>query len=155
MATEVARASSIGLGRAGRPGLILRRRINFVAVVWLAAMAVSSAPTAYGQKRREAILRLRDDVSTAIARSSLTQKQTQKLDRCRATLLVAAQSGRARHVAPEGDLHGALKDIERTMRSSRFQPEDRTVVQQDINQLRLIEQSHRARRQRLNSYPGT
>jgi hypothetical protein len=39
------------------------------------------------QKRREAILRLRDDVSPAIAPSTLNEKQTEKLDR-RQTLLL-------------------------------------------------------------------
>src|SRR5690349_6328260 len=134
MVTEVARVPINGLGRARRPRLNVRR-VNFVAMLSLAAIVLSSSSPMSGQKRREAILRLRDDVSTVVARTSLTEKQTHKLDRCRATLLLAAQPGRARRAVPKGDLHAALKAIEKTMHSVPFQPEDRNLVQQDINQV--------------------
>lgn len=153
MAMEVARARSDGLGRAGLPASI-PRRVSGITALTLATIVLSTSSPVFCQKRREAILRLRDDVSTAIAHTSLNEKQTQKLDRCRETLLLAAQSGRARHTVPVRDLHGALKDIEKTIRSGRFQPDDRTVVQQDINQVRWLEQYRRTQRQRVAAYPG-
>jgi len=100
----------------------------------------------YGQKRREAILQLRDDVSTAMAHATLTEKQTQKLDHCRQTLLLAAQSGRMRKAATKRDLDGAVKDIEKAFTGGPFQVDDRDVVRQDIAQLRAIERNQQLKR---------
>jgi Holliday junction resolvase RusA-like endonuclease len=101
---------------------------------------------AYGQKRREAILQLRDDVSTAMAHATLTEKQTQKLDHCRQTLLLAAQSGRMRKAATKRDLDGAVKDIEKAFTGGPFQADDRDVVREDIAQLRAIERNQQLKR---------
>jgi hypothetical protein len=101
---------------------------------------------ATAQKRREAILRLRDDVSTAMAHSTLNEKQTEKLDRCRQTLLLSAQSGRLRKVTAKKDLDNALKNIEKAFHGGPFQSEDRDSVRHDIDQLRDIERNQRARR---------
>lgn len=100
---------------------------------------------AAAQKRREALLRLREDVATAVAHVSLNEKQTQTLDRCQQTVLLAAQSGRARKTVRPRDLHGALREIEKTVREGPFQTTDQTLVQQDIDQVRLIEQNRRKR----------
>src|SRR5690242_10682488 len=94
--------------------LPLLRRAHLVPTVALAATLVFLFPL-FAQKRREAILRLRDDVSTAMAHASLTEKQTQKLDRCRQTLLLAAQSGRRRRAASKRELDSAVRDIERAL----------------------------------------
>jgi hypothetical protein len=113
------------------------------------ALAVASlflTSQAHAQKRREAILHLRDDVSTAMAHASLNEKQTQKLDRCRQTLLLAAQSGRMRKAASRRELNGAVRDIERVFQEGMFQNEDRELVRQDIDQLRVIERRQREQR---------
>ena len=102
--------------------------------------------TISAQNHREAILRLRDDVSTAIAHVSLDERQTQKIDRCRQTLLMAAQSGRARKAAGRTDLDGALRDIEKIFHGGVFLEKDRDAVRQDIEHLRTIERRERARR---------
>lgn len=94
------------------------------------------------QNRREAILRLRDDVSAAMAHVSVEEKQNQKLDRCRQTLLMATQSGPAR--ATRRDLDQALRDIEKVFHSSSFLQDDRDAVRQDVSQIRAIERSPRA-----------
>jgi hypothetical protein len=91
----------------------------------------------HAQNRREAILRLRDDVSTAMAHVNVEEKLTQKLDHCRQTLLMAAQSGPAR--ATRKDLDQALRDIDKIFRSSSFLPDDRDAVHRDISQVRAIE----------------
>ena len=154
MAMQVARAHNDGLGRVGLPAPI-PRQVSLITALSLAAVVLSTSSPVFGQKRREAILLLRDDVSTAIAHNILNQNQTQKLDRCRETLLLAAQSGRARRTVPARDLHGALKDIEKTIQSGPFEPDDRTVVQQDINQVRSIDRNRRMQRQRVAAYPGS
>jgi len=123
--------------------VLLRRRL---LLIFFAATFLFVIYPAYGQKRREVILRLRDDISTAMAHASLNEKQTQKLDRNRQSLLLTAQSGRARKTSNQPNLEATLKEIEKTFHGSPFQPEDRNVVQQDIAQLRTIERNRRARR---------
>ncbi len=100
----------------------------------------------YAQKRREALLQLRDDISTAMAHAALTEKQTQKLDHCRQTLLLAAQSGRMRKAATKRDLDGVVKDIEKAFTGGPFQSEDRDAVREDIAQLRAIERNQQLKR---------
>ncbi len=118
----------------------------FACAIALAAVFFILPSQAISQKRREAILRLRDDVSTAMAHTSLNEKQTEKLDRCRQTLLLSAQSGRARKVTAKKDLDNALKDIEKSLHGPSFQPADQDLVRQDIDELRTIERNQRARR---------
>src|SRR5260370_26460918 len=65
------------------------RRVPFACAIALAAVFLILPSQAISQKRREAILRLRDDVSTAMAHTSLTEKQTEKLDRSPQTLLLS------------------------------------------------------------------
>ncbi|HXA07122.1 MAG TPA: hypothetical protein VNY30_19880 [Bryobacteraceae bacterium] len=101
----------------------------------------------HAQNRREAILHLRDDVSTAMAHVSVEEKQTQKLDHCRQTLLMAAQSGSAR--ATRKDLDQALRDIDKMFRSSSFLPDDRDAVHRDISQVRAIERNPRPNARRV------
>ena len=122
------------------------RRVPFARSIALAAVFLILTFQASAQKRREAILRLRDDVSTAMAHTTLNEKQTERLDRCRHTLLLSAQSGRARKVTAKKDLDNALKDIEKALHGGPFQPEDRDLVHKDIDQLRTIERNQRARR---------
>ena len=122
------------------------RRVPFAHSIALAAAFLILPFEAGAQKRREAILRLHDDVSTAMAHSTLNEKQTEKLDRCRQTLILSAQSGRARKVTAKKDLDGALRDIEKTFHGGPFQPEDRDLVHKDIDQLRIIERNQSARR---------
>jgi hypothetical protein len=124
------------------PVLSRRRLRSFL----LAAIFLLIVCPTYGQKRREAILRLRDDMSTAMAHVTLNEKQTQKLDRNRQSLLITAQSGRARKTSSQPNLEATLKEIEKMFHSGPFKPEDRSVVQQDIDQLRAIERNRRARR---------
>ena len=129
-------------GRAIRPVFFRQRqRLILFAATFLAVIY----PT-YGQKRREVILRLRDDISTAMAHASLNEKQTQRLDRNRQSLLLTAQSGRARKTSSQPNLEATLKEIEKTFHGGPFKPEDRNLVQQDIDQLRIIERNRRARR---------
>lgn len=123
-----------------------RRRVHLVRTVAFVAVFILFSYSVHAQKRREAILRLRDDVSTAMAHSSLTEKQTQKLDHCRQTLLLAAQSGRRRRAVSKRELDGAVRDIERALFNSSFQSGDRDLVRQDIDQLRTVERNQRARR---------
>jgi len=120
-------------------------------VALAASLLLLSGPL-FAQKRREAILQLRDDVATAMAHASLTEKQTQKLDRCRQTLLLAAQSGRMRRAASKRDLDGAVRDIEKNLHSGPFQADDSNLVRQDIDQLRAIERSHQVRTGRLYKF---
>src|SRR5207302_2077782 len=122
------------------------RRVRFARSIALAAVFLILTFQASAQKRREAILRLRDDVSTAMAHTTLNEKQTERLDRCRQTLLLSAQSGRARKVTAKKDLDNARKDIEKALHGGPFQPEDQDLVRQDIDQLRTIERNQRARR---------
>jgi hypothetical protein len=121
------------------------RRVRLERSIALAALFLILTFDASAQKRREAILRLRDDVSTAMAHSTLNEKQTEKLDRCRQMLLLSAQSGRARRVTAKKDLDNALKNIEKAFHGGPFQPEDRDLVHKDIDQLRDIERNQRAR----------
>ena len=100
----------------------------------------------HAQKRRDAILQLRDDVSTAMAHVSLTEKLTQKLDRCRQTLLLAAQSGRVYKAVTKRDLDAAVKDIEKALIGGPFQADDRDLVREDIAELRAIERNQQVRR---------
>lgn len=125
---------------------LLRRRAHLVRTVALAATLFLLSYPLVAQKRRESILRLRDDVSTAMAHASLTEKQTQKLDRCRQTLLLAAQSGRRRRTASRRELDGAVRDIERALYNGPFQTDDRNLIHQDIDQLRAIERKQAVRR---------
>jgi hypothetical protein len=111
----------------------------------LAAVSLLLLNPVHAQKRREAILRLRDDVSTAMAHASLTEKQTQRLDHCRQTLLLAAQSGRVRRAASKRDLDSAVRDIEKAFHNGPFETGDSDLVRQDIDQLRVIERNQRAR----------
>jgi len=79
--------------------------VRLAQPVTLAVTSVFLLQPAHAQKRREAILQLRDDVAIAMAHASLTEKQIQKPDHSRQTLLLAAQSGRAaqsRHEAGSG-----------------------------------------------------
>ena len=100
----------------------------------------------HAQKRRDAILQLRDDVSTAMAHVSLTEKLTQKLDRCRQTLLLAAQSGRVYKAVTKRDLDAAVKDIEKALIGGPFQADDRDLVREDIAELRAVERNQQVRR---------
>ena len=122
------------------------RRVPFARSIALAAVVLVLPFQTSAQKRREAILRLRDDVSTAMAHASLNEKQTEKLDRCRQTLLLSAQSGRARKVTAKKDLDNALKDIEKSLHGGPFQSADQDLVRQDIDELRAIQRDQRARR---------
>ena len=81
-----------------------------------------------------------------VAHASLNEKQTQKLDRNRQSLLLTAQSGRARKTSSQPNLEVTLKEIEKTFRGGPFTAEDRGLVQQDIDRLRTIERNRRARR---------
>src|SRR6266851_1721159 len=101
----------------------------------------------HAQNRREAILRLRDDVSTAMAHVNVEEKLTQKLDHCRQTLLMAAQSGPAR--ATRKDLDQALRDIDKIFRSGSFLPDDRDAVHRDISQVRAIQRNPRLNPRRV------
>ena len=123
--------------------VLLCRRLRLISLAATLFLIVSPS---YGQKRREALLRLRDDISTAMAHASLNEKQTQKLDRNRQTLLLTAQSGRARKTSSQPNLETTLKEIEKNFHGGPFTPEDRNLVQQDIDQLRAIERNRRARR---------
>jgi hypothetical protein len=124
------------------------RRVCLARPLTLAVTSLLLLQPAYAQKRRDAILQLRDDVSTAMAHANLTQKQIEKLDHCRQTLLLAAQSGRVHKAASKRDLDAAVKDIERAFQSGRFQADDRDLVRQDIAQLRAIERDQQVKRAR-------
>jgi hypothetical protein len=122
------------------------RRVHFARTLALAATLLLLLPPLQAQARREAILRLREDVSTAMAHVSLNEKQIQKLDRCRQTLLVSAQAGRGRGTGNQKDMDATVKDIEKLFRGDIFLQEDRGTVLQDIQQLRNLERTQRARR---------
>lgn len=133
----------IALSRGARLGIAFPRRTRLLALTLTPILLLTPA---YAQKRREAILQLRDDISTAMAHASLNEKQTQKLDHCRQTLLLAAQSGKLRKVATKRDLDGAVKDIEKAVNGGPFQPDDRNLVRQDIAQIRAIERDQQLKR---------
>lgn len=141
MAREAERATNVDQRR--NSSLVLWRWGPAWTLLAVTLLLITSPAAA--QKRREALLRLREDVATAVAHVSLNEKQTQTLDRCQQTILLAAQSGRARKTVHPRDLHGALRDIEKTVREGPFQTTDQTLVQQDIDQVRLIEQNRRKR----------
>ena len=122
------------------------RRVWCHAGLTLAMTSVLLLQPAQAQKRRDAILQLRDDVSTAMAHATLTEKQTQKLDHSRQTLLLAAESGRVHKAATKHELDAAVKDIEKAVNSSPFQAEDRDQIRQDIAQLRTIEHDQQIKR---------
>jgi hypothetical protein len=119
------------------------RRAHAERLLTLAVAFVLFSDPLHAQNRREAILRLRDDVSAAMAHVGVEEKQTQKLDHCRQTLLLATQSGTAR--ATRKDLDQALRDIEKIFHRNSFLPDDRDAVRQDISQIRAIERNPRAR----------
>ncbi len=129
------------VSHAGRLALPHAARLLAVG----AGLLVLVSPT-YAQKRREAILQLRDDVSTAMSHATLTEKETQKLDHCRQTLLLAAQSGKMRKAVTRRDLDGAVKDIEKALNTSPFQTGDRDAVREDIVQLRTIQRNQQLKR---------
>jgi hypothetical protein len=143
--TEPAQAPKPSLQHAWWFSFALRRVPVARSLALAATFFLLSFPIG-AQKRREAILRLRDDVSTAMARVSLSEKQAQKLSRSQQTLLLSAQSGRTRKMTTKRDLDGALKEIEKVFHGGPFQREDQELVRQDIDQLRSIERSQRARR---------
>jgi len=122
------------------------RRVCIARPLTLAVASILLLQSVHAQKRRDAILQLRDDVSTAMAHASLTEKQTERLDHCRQTLLLAAQSGRVHKAATRHDLHNAVKDIERAISTGPFEPGDRDLVRQDIAQLRAIEHDQQLKR---------
>lgn len=141
---EQARVSS-ARPRAVSPVLGLRR-VYLARSLGLAVTSILLLHPAHAQKRRDAILQLRDDVSTAVAHAKLNEKQTQKLDRCRQTLLLSAQSGRVHKAATKRDLDAAVKDIEKAFNGGPFQTDDRDLVREDIAQLRAIERNQQVRR---------
>ncbi len=122
------------------------RWVHLTPPLTLAVSSILLLHPLHAQKRRDAILQLRDDVSTAIAHASLTEKQTQKLDRCRQTLLLAAQSGRVRKSVTKRDLDAAVRDIEKAINAGPFQADDRDLVRDDIAQLRAIERDQQVKR---------
>src|SRR5689334_20924062 len=133
--------SWVAMGTATEPALVnnaprqvFRLRRAPAELLTLAVAFLLFPNLVRAQNRREAILRLRDDVSAAMAHVSVEEKQTQKLDHCRQTLLLATQSGPAR--ATRKDLDQALRDIEKIFRSNSFLQDDRDAVRQDINQVR-------------------
>ena len=130
---------------AVRPAFSLRR-VRVALPLALAVTFLFLLNPINAQKRREAILRLRDDVSAAMAHASLTERQTQKLDRCRQTLLLAAHSGRVRQAATRRDLDGAVRDIERLFQSGVFQFDDSELVRQDVDELRSLQRNQSAHR---------
>ena len=142
MSTRAASAID-AIGQALRPAF-LSRRAHLTRVLALAATCFLASAPIDAQKRREVILQLRDDVATAMAHVSLEEKQTQKLDRCRQTLLLATQS-RPRS-ATKKDLDSAVSDIEKLFHKGQFLEEDRKTVAQDIHQLRMIERNQQLRR---------
>lgn len=131
------------LPRGARPGIVFPRTARLLALTLTPILLLTPM---YAQKRREAILQLRDDISTAMAHASLSEKQTQKLDHCRQTLLLAAESGKVRKVATKRDLDGAVKDIEKAVNGGPFQADDRDLVREDIAQIRAIEREQQLKR---------
>jgi len=120
----------------------LARPIAFAAAVLLFSFPLVA------QRRRQAVLHLREDVSSAMSHVTLNGKQTQKLDRCRQTLLLAAQSGKARKTVTPADLDRAVNHIDKISRSAGFQDGDRERIRQDIDELRAIERRQNVRRVR-------
>ena len=98
-------------------------------------------------------MRLRDDVSTAVAHASLTEKQTQNMDRCQQTLLLAAQSRRDRKLVSDRDVQHALKDLEKAGKDAAFRPQDRQAIESDLREYRRIERNRQRpyRKRRIRS----
>jgi hypothetical protein len=117
------------------------RRAHADRLAPLAVAFLLTSIAVHAQSRREVILRLREDVSSAMAHVSVEEKQTKKLDHYRQTLLMATQSDRAR--ATQKDLDQALRDIEKIFRNSSFLQDDRVAVQNDISQIRATERNPR------------
>jgi hypothetical protein len=112
-----------------------------------------SVPT-HAQHRRELLLRLRDDVSTAVAHASLTEKHTQNMDRCQQTLLLAAQSRRGQKLVNDRDLQHALKDLEKAGKDAAFRAQDRQAIESDLQEYRRIERNRQRpgyRKRRIRS----
>jgi len=141
MSSKEAEPDSNLIGQA-----FLLRRARRAYLLPLAATCFLISQSIYAQKRRETILQLRDDVATAMAHVSLEEKQTQKLDHCRQSLLLASQPGPKSPGGSKKDLDAAVSDIEKLFHKSLFLEEDRKAVEQDIHQLRVIERNQQARR---------
>ncbi|HVP46791.1 MAG TPA: hypothetical protein VMT32_09415 [Bryobacteraceae bacterium] len=122
------------------------RRARRDHLLALAATCFLISQPIYAQKRRETILQLREDVATAMAHVSLEEKQTQKLDHCRQTLLLASQPGRTSSGGAKKDLDAAVSDIEKLCHKGLFLEQDRKAVEEDIHQLRVIERNQQAHR---------
>jgi len=128
------------------------QRISHLALAFVPLLI--SVPT-HAQHRRELLLRLRDDVSTAVAHASLTEKQTQNMDRCQQMLLLAAQSRRdhKHKLVNDRDLQHALKDLEKAGKDAAFRPEDRQAIESDLQEYRRIERNRQRpyRKRRIRS----
>ena len=127
------------------------QRISHLALLLLPLLI--AVPT-HAQHRRELLLRLRDDVSTAVAHASLTEKQTQNMDRCQQTLLLAAQSRRGQKVVNDRDLQHALKGLEKAGKDAAFRPQDRQAIESDLREYRRIERNRQRpgyRKRRIRS----
>lgn len=120
----------------------------------LAVLPLLIAVPTHAQHRRELLVRLRDDVSTAVAHARLTEKQTQNLDRCRQTLLLAAQSRPDSRLVNDRDLQHALKDLEKAGKDPAFRAEDRQAIERDLREYRRIERNRQRpgyRKRRIRS----
>ncbi len=127
------------------------QRISHLALAFVPL--IISVPT-HAQHRRELLLRLRDDVSTAVAHASLTEKHMQNMDRCQQTLLLAAQSRRNQKLVNDRDLQHALKDLEKAGKDAAFRPEDRQAIESDLQEYRRIERNRQRpgyRKRRIRS----
>jgi len=126
------------------------QRISHLALPLLPLLIV--VPT-HAQHRHELLLRLRDDVSTAVAHASLTEKQTQNMDRCQQTLLLAAQSRRDHKLVSDRDVQHALKDLEKAGKDAAFRPQDRQAIESDLREYRRIERNRQRpyRKRRIRS----
>jgi hypothetical protein len=127
------------------------QRISHLALAFVPLLI--SVPT-HAQHRRELLVRLRDDVSTAVAHASLTEKQRQNMDRCQQTLLLAAQSRRDRKLVNDRDLQHALKDLEKAGKDAAFRAQDRQAIESDLQEYRRIERNRQRpgyRKRRIRS----
>jgi len=126
------------------------QRISHLALAFVPLLI--SVPT-HAQHRRELLVRLRDDVSTAVAHSSLTEKQRQNMDRCQQTLLLAAQSRRDHKLVNDRDLQHALKDLEKAGKDAAFRPQDRQAIESDLREYRRVERNRQRpyRKRRIRS----
>ena len=126
------------------------QRISHLALAFVPLLI--SVPT-HAQHRRELLVRLRDDVSTAVAHSSLAEKQRQNMDRCQQTLLLAAQSRRDHKLVNDRDLQHALKDLEKAGKDAAFRPQDRQAIESDLREYRRVERNRQRpyRKRRIRS----